>query len=168
MAKQTERKAKQTGIRTHITSIRRRMCYHCASVPCRMTRRVFAFARPAVILGSENNKRARFPPPLPNRRTSYYACVCFQIWSVPEPHRHLLLSLDRYASRGRTEGRSAPGNFPPVPSGLSNRPPSPLSKHSAKLSFCLLWENRDSGTYLIRPSVPWPWPDECLTSFHYL
>ena len=44
-----------------------------------------------------------------------------------------------------------PGKSLPVPSDLSNRPPppSPLSNDSAKLLFCLLWENRASGTYLL-------------------
>ena len=70
--------------------------------------------------------------------------MCFLIWPTRNPRHTLVLSPDRYASRGRWQGRSADytkfraAGHPPV-----------LGGDSAKVSICLLWVNQVGGTYFL-------------------
>ena len=92
---------------------------------------------PPVYAGEDLTSLSRSP--VASLRIS--ASMCFQIWPARTPRHTLVLSPDRYASRGRWQGRSADytkfraAGHPPV-----------LGGDSAKVPICLLWVNQVGGT----------------------
>ena len=72
------------------------------------------------------------------------ASMCFQIWPVRARRHTLVLSPDRYASRGRWQGRSAD-----YTKYRAARHPPVLCGDSAKVPICLLWVNQVGGTYFL-------------------
>ena len=70
--------------------------------------------------------------------------MCFQIWPVRARRHTLVLSPDRYASRGRWQGRSAD-----YTKYRAARHPPVLCGDSAKVPICLLWVNQVGGTYFL-------------------